>query len=180
MKRLLPLIALLTAAPSFAKDDETYKNLELFSRVLSYVENNYVEPVDEQELIYGALRGMTDTLDPHTVFMPPDVFRDMKEDTTGEFGGLGIEIAKKGDSIVVVAPVDDAPAARAGIKPGDVILQIDDESTRNMDVTRAVQKLRGKPGQKARLTIMRDGFAAPREIDVIRDHIRIISVEGAL
>src|SRR3954447_1500204 len=112
MRKLIALTCVVLALPALAKDDETYKNLELFSRVLSYVENNYVEPVDEQELIYGALRGMTDTLDPHTVFMPPDVFRDMKEDTTGEFGGLGIEIAKKGDSIVVVAPVDDAPAAR--------------------------------------------------------------------
>src|ERR1700685_4485579 len=104
-------LALLWLTPAFAappapavKPDATYKQLELFARVLSYVQNNYVEPVDEQQLIYGAIKGMLDTLDPHTVFMPPDVFKEMKIDTSGEFGGLGIEIARKNDSIVVVAP----------------------------------------------------------------------------
>jgi len=85
------------AAPGSAEG--TYKQLELFARVLSYVENNYVEPVDDQQLMYGAIKGMLDTLDPHTVFMPPDVFKEMKIDTSGEFGGLGIEIAKKNDVI---------------------------------------------------------------------------------
>ena len=90
--------------------------------MLSYVENNYVETVDEQQLMYGAIKGMLETLDPHTVFMPPEVFKEMKIDTSGEFGGLGMEIARKDDGIVVVAPIDDTPAARAGIQPGDEIL----------------------------------------------------------
>ena len=84
-----------TPAPAPAPDDATYKQLELFARVLSYVENNYVETVDEQQLMYGAIKGMLDTLDPHTVFMPPEVFKEMKIDTSGEFGGLGIEIARR-------------------------------------------------------------------------------------
>jgi carboxyl-terminal processing protease len=163
-----------------AKDDQTYKQLELFARVLSYVENNYVEPVDDQQLMYGAIKGMLDTLDPHTVFMPPEVFKEMKIDTSGEFGGLGIEIAKKNDVITVVSPIDDTPAARAGIRPGDQILQIDDELTKSMDLGRAIQKMRGPAGKRVLLTIMREGFSAPREIAIIRDHIRIISVEGAL
>jgi carboxyl-terminal processing protease len=161
-------------------DDATYKQLELFARVLSYVQNNYVEPVKEQQLIYGAIKGMLETLDPHTVFMPPDLFKEMKIDTSGEFGGLGIEVARKNEQLVVVAPLDDTPAARAGIRAGDQILAIDDESTRGMDLARVIQKLRGPAGKKIVLSIMREGFSAPREIAVIRDHIRINSVDGQL
>ncbi len=168
------------AGPAPARGEGTYKQLELFARVLSYVENNYVENVDEQQLMYGAIRGMLDTLDPHTVFMPPDVFKEMKIDTSGEFGGLGIEIARKNDNLVVVAPIDDTPAQRAGIRSGDQILKIDDEATRNMELARAIQKMRGPAGKKVMLTIMREGFTAPREFAIMRDHIRIASVEGAL
>ncbi len=169
------------AAPAVPnRGESTYKQLELFARVLSYVENNYVENVDQQELMYGAIKGMLDTLDPHTVFMPPDVFKEMKIDTSGEFGGLGIEIARKNDQIIVVAPIDDTPAQRAGIKSGDQILKIDDELTRQMELSRAIQKMRGPAGKKVMLTIMREGFAQPREFAIMRDHIRIASVEGAI
>jgi carboxyl-terminal processing protease len=186
--RTLTALVLLWAAPAVAgggaggagSAEATYKQLELFARVLSYVENNYVEPVDDQQLMYGAIKGMLDTLDPHTVFMPPDVFKEMKIDTSGEFGGLGIEIAKKNDVITVVAPIDDTPAARAGIRPGDQLLKIDDEATKGMDLSQAIAKMRGPAGKKVLLTIMREGFNAPREIAIIRDHIRIVSVEGTL
>ncbi|WP_163995331.1 S41 family peptidase [Pyxidicoccus caerfyrddinensis] len=161
-------------------DDATFRQLELFARVLSYVENNYVEPPDRERLVQGAIQGMLETLDPHTVYMPPEVFREMKIDTSGEWGGLGIEIARKGERIVVVAPIDDTPAARAGIKAGDELVGIDGESTEGMDVGRAMQKMRGPAGGRVLLTIMRQGFSAPREIAIIRDHIRIVSVEGAL
>src|SRR5262249_24320569 len=116
--------------PAPSSDDATYKQLELVARVLSYVQNNHVEKVDERQLLYGAIKGMLDTLDPHTVFMPPEVFKEMKIDTAGEFGGLGLDVVKKGDSLLVVSPVDDTPAARAGIQPGDEILAIDGESTK--------------------------------------------------
>ncbi|WP_434347855.1 S41 family peptidase [Myxococcus virescens] len=162
------------------RDDATYRQLEVFARVLSYVENNYVESPDRQRLMYGAIQGMLETLDPHTVFLPPDVYREMKIDTSGEWGGLGIEIARKGERIVVVAPIDDTPAARAGIKAGDELVGIDGERTEGMDVGRALQKMRGPAGGRVLLTIMRAGFSAPREIAIIRDHIRIVSVEGAL
>lgn len=184
--RTLSVLILLVAAPAWAagqsapSGETTYRQLELFARVLSYVENNYVEPVDDQQLMYGAIKGMLETLDPHTTFMPPDVFKEMKIDTSGEFGGLGIEIAKKNDVVTVVAPIDDTPAARAGVRPGDQILKIDDELTKGMDLGQAIQKMRGPAGKKVLLTIMRDGFTAPREIAIIRDHIRIVSVEGAL
>ncbi|RKG96984.1 S41 family peptidase [Corallococcus carmarthensis] len=179
---------LLWGAPALAqkptdavsRDESAYRQLELFARVLSYVENNYVEPVDRKTLIQGAIQGMLDTLDPHTVFMPPEIFREMKIDTSGEFGGLGIEIARKGDRLVVVAPIDDTPAARAGIKAGDELLAIDGESTQGMDLGRALQKMRGPAGGRVLLTLMRAGFNAPRELAILRDHIRIVSVEGAL
>src|SRR6476660_68698 len=130
---VLALVTFAAPTPSPQNHSEqTYKQLELFARVLSYVENNYVEPVDQQQLMYGAIKGMLETLDPHTVFMPPEVFKEMKIDTSGEFGGLGIEIARKNDGIVVVAPIDDTPAQRAGIKQGDQILKIDDENCRTM------------------------------------------------
>ncbi|MEW5743242.1 MAG: S41 family peptidase [Myxococcota bacterium] len=177
-------VVLLFAGGAFAapppKEENTYRQLELFARVLSYVQNNYVEPVDEQQLMYGAIKGMLETLDPHTQFMPPDVFKEMKIDTSGEFGGLGIEIARRNDNIVVVSPIDDTPAQRAGIKPGDQILKIDDEPTRNMELARAIQKMRGPAGKKVLLTIMREGFTAAREFAIIRDHIRIASVESTL
>jgi carboxyl-terminal processing protease len=168
------------AGPPLPKSEATYRQLELFARVLSYVQNNYVESVDEQQLMQGAIKGMLETLDPHTVYMPPDVFKEMKIDTSGEFGGLGIEIARRNDSIIVVAPIDDTPAQRAGIKPGDHLMKIDDEPTRSMELARAIQKMRGPAGKKVMLTIMREGFAAPREFAIIRDHIRIASVESAL
>ncbi|NPC76251.1 S41 family peptidase [Corallococcus exiguus] len=162
------------------REESAYRQLELFARVLSYVENNYVESVDRKTLIQGAIQGMLDTLDPHTLFMPPEVFREMKIDTSGEFGGLGIEIARKGDRLVVVAPIDDTPAARAGIKAGDELLAIDGESTQGMDLGRALQKMRGPAGGRVLLTLMRAGFNAPRELAILRDHIRIVSVESAL
>ncbi|MCU0694952.1 MAG: S41 family peptidase [Myxococcaceae bacterium] len=172
--------AVAVAGPPVPKAEQTYRQLELFARVLSYVQNNYVETVDEQQLMQGAIKGMLETLDPHTVYMPPDVFKEMKIDTSGEFGGLGIEIARRNDTIVVVAPIDDTPAQRAGIKSGDQLLKIDDEPTRSMELARAIQKMRGPAGKKVMLTIMREGFSAPREFAIIRDHIRTVSVESAL
>ena len=168
------------AHPTLAAHDEGYKQLELFARVLSYVENNYVEDVDRKQLVYGAIKGMMDTLDPHSVFMPPEVFRQMKIDTSGEFGGLGLEIARKGHELIVVSPVDDTPAARAGIKPGDRILRIDGVSTDGIDIGRASQLMHGPVGKKVTLTLMRAGFRQPQDISLVRDRIRIISVESAL
>jgi carboxyl-terminal processing protease len=165
---------------SAVQSDDTYKQLELFARVLSYVENNYVERVDQKKLMYGAIEGMLKTLDPHTLFLPPEVFRSMKEDTSGEFGGLGIEIAVKDEVITVVAPLDDTPAARAGLRPGDQILAIDGEKTRGLELSAVIKRLKGPPGKRVLLSVMREGFNAPQEIAIVRDHIRIVSVQGHL
>ncbi len=171
-----------------ASGSEVYRQLDVFARVLSYIENNYVEEVSEKQLVQGAIKGMVNTLDPHTQFMPPEIFKDMKVDTSGEFGGLGIELTNKVvlksgvkmEALVVVAPIDDTPAARAGVKAGDVILKIDGESTADMDLVTAVSRMRGPAGSKVILTISREGFAEPRDLILVRDHIRIVSVEGRL
>lgn len=173
---------------SAASSGETYKQLDVFARVLAYVQNNYVEEVPEKQLLQGAIKGMIGTLDPHTVFMPPEVFKDMKADTSGEFGGLGIELTSKvevrggvkTEVLVVVAPIDDTPAARAGIKPGDIILKIDGEPTADMDLVTAVSRMRGPAGSKVILSVLREGFSEPRDLVLIRDHIRIVAVEGRL
>lgn len=157
-----------------------YRKLDIFARVLSYVENNYVDPVDEEKLVYGAIRGMLANLDPHTLFLAPEEYREMQADTSGEFGGLGIEIGARDDALVVVAPIDDTPAARAGIEPGDQLLAIDGESTKGMGVATAVRKLRGAPGTKATLRILRTGFAEPRDLVLLRDRVRVVSVESRL
>ena len=157
-----------------------YRKLDIFARVLSYVENNYVDPVDEERLVYGAIRGMLADLDAHTLFLPPDEYREMQADTSGEFGGLGIEIAARDEALVVVAPIDDTPAARAGLRTGDVILAIDDQETRGMGVASAVRKLRGPPGTRVTLKVLREGFAGPRDLVLLRDRVRVASVESRL
>lgn len=162
------------------EDTERYRSLETFARVLSYVEGNYVDPVERAKLMEGAIHGMLQTLDPHTVYMPPDVFRAMKMDTAGAFGGLGMEIARRGERIVVVSPLDDTPASRAGIRAGDELVAIDGRSLQGMELAEVMRLMRGAPGEKAQLTLMRRGFAAPRTFAVVRDHIRVRSVEGTL
>jgi carboxyl-terminal processing protease len=168
-------------AVAVAKDPSgTYRKLEIFSRVLSYVENNYVEETDEEKLVYGAIKGMLETLDPHTIFMDPQEYRAMKEDTDGEFGGVGLEVAVKDDHFVVVAPISDTPAARAGLRAGDRILKIDAAPTRGMSLPEVTQKLKGAPGTRVTLSIMRDGFSEARDVSMIRDSIRVVSVESRL
>lgn len=170
-------LALGAAAP---RGDGPYPKLGVFAKVLSYVENNYVEEVDDSKLIYGAVKGMLGGLDPHTAFMEPREYQSMKEDTTGEFGGLGLEITQKDEEIVVLTPVDDTPAARAGIRPGDVITAIDNVLTRGMTVLQASTYMKGAPGTQVTLRLFRPEFSQPREFVLVRDRIRIVSVEGRL
>src|SRR5512137_177820 len=148
--------------------------------VFGAIKSHYVEPVEDRKLIQEAISGMLTGLDPHSAFLDADAFKDLQTSTQGEFGGLGIEVAPEDGAVRVVAPIDDTPAFRAGIKAGDLIIKIDDEPTRAMDVARASQKMRGPAGKKVMLTIIREGFTAPREFIIIRDHIRIASIEGQL
>jgi carboxyl-terminal processing protease len=166
------------AAP---KNGSPYKKLNIFTKILHYVETNYVEPVDDTKLVYGAIKGMLDTLDPHTVFMPPDLYKEMKVDTSGEFGGLGIEITTKDGVLTVVAPIDGTPAQRAGVKSGDQILRIDGESTKAMSLMDAVKKMRGPKGSKVKVTLRRKGERGTiQELVIVRDRIKVVSVDSRL
>jgi len=165
------------SSPKGAKRQERYESLELFQRVLSIIEQNYVDSPENKELMYGAIRGMLETLDPHSNFLTPEVYRDMKVDTSGKFGGVGIEIGVKDDVLTVVSPIEDTPAWKAGVKSGDRLIKIDGDSTRGMTLAEAVQKMRGKPGSEVKLSIWRPGLKAPRELRLERGTVKIQSTK---
>ncbi len=161
------------------EEEELYKQLELFEHALSIVRADYVEEPESKKLIYGALKGMLATLDPYSQFLDPDDYNELKVDTEGEFGGLGIEITIKDDLLTVISPIDDTPAYRAGLKPGDRIVKIDGELTRGITLTDAVKKLRGKPKTTVHLTILREHENTLKDVALERDIIRIDSVREA-
>ena len=154
-----------------------YQSIELFTDVLSIVKKSYVEEVDTKKLVYGAINGMLSSLDPHSSFMPPDTYKEMKIDTKGAFGGLGIEITVKEGILTVISPIEDTPAYKAGIKAGDQILKIDDKFTKDLTITDAVKRMRGVKGTKVTLTIMREGFDKTKEFVLERDIIQVKSVK---
>lgn len=161
-----------------AKSEGPYKKLDIFSMVLSFVLNGYVDNVENEALVNGAIKGMLGTLDPHTMYLTAHEYAEMKVDTSGEFAGLGIEIEERGGQYIVISPIEDTPAARAGIQKGDRIIKIDGEPTGGMRFQDVVAKLRGKKGTKVVLTIMREGFEEPRDFTLVRSHIKIKSVEA--
>ena len=154
-----------------------YESIELFTDVLSIVKKSYVEEVDTKKLIYGAINGMLSSLDPHSSFMPPESYKEMKIDTKGQFGGLGIEISIKEGMLTVISPIEDTPAFKAGIKAGDLILKIDDKYTKDLSIGEAVKRMRGTKGTKVTLSIMREGFEKPKEFPLVRDVIQVKSVK---
>jgi carboxyl-terminal processing protease len=157
-----------------------YKKLDIFASVLSYIENDYVEPVPSEKLIHGAIQGMTKQLDPYTVFIPPKLYQEMKADTSGEYGGPGLEIAQKGDALVVIAPIPESPAQRAKIQAGDIILQVDDTPTKGQSAFAIRRMMRGRPGTALRLSILRKGWKQPKPFVIVREQIRVLSVEASL
>jgi len=156
---------------------QPYRPLDVFADVLAHVENSYVEEVDEKDLVYGAIDGMMARLDPHSVFMRPDVYRQMRDDTTGEFDGLGLELTIQDGDLTVISPVVESPGERAGIHPGDRILSIDGTTTREMTLAEATRRMKGAAGTKVVLEIMREGFTAPQKLVLVRDRIRTQSVD---
>jgi len=160
-----------------AQGTNDYESIELFTDVLSIVKKSYVEEVDTKKLIYGAINGMLSSLDPHSSFMPPETYKEMKIETKGSFGGLGIEISIKDGLLTVISPIEDTPAYKAGIKAGDQILKIDDRFTKDLSVMDAVKRMRGLKGTKITLTIMREGFEKPKEFPLVRDVIQVKSVK---
>ncbi|MCY4514319.1 MAG: S41 family peptidase [Candidatus Tectomicrobia bacterium] len=155
---------------------ERYEDLKIFTEVLSYVEANYVEEVEPERVIHGAIRGMLRSLDPHSSFMPPEMFGEMQVETEGRFGGLGIEITIRDDVLTVVAPIEETPAFRAGVMAGDQIVLVEGESTKDMTLIEAVKRLRGPEGSEVTIGIMRPGFTEPRDFTIVRAIIKIKSV----
>src|SRR5882672_1331808 len=156
----------------------TYEQLRLFTEVLSIVQNQYVDEVPPKDLIYNAIKGTLRGLDPHSSFLDPDSYRDMQVETSGSFGGLGIEITLKDDILTVVAPIDGTPAYRAGLHTGDRIIKIDGLSTKDMQLADAVKRMRGKPGTKVTISVVREGWAEPKDFDIVREQIRVQSVKA--
>ena len=157
-----------------------YESIELFTDVMSIVKKSYVEEVDTKKLVYGAINGMLSSLDPHSSFMSPDTYKEMKIDTRGAFGGLGIEISVKEGVLTVISPIEDTPAFKAGIKAGDMILRIDEKFTKDLNINEAVKRMRGQKGTKVTLTIMREGLDKPKEYTLVRDIIQVKSVRSHL
>ena len=157
--------------------DQVYEDLSLFGEVFESIRDNYVEPVDDKELIHSAINGMLTSLDPHSSFLTADDFDQMQERTKGEFGGLGIEITMEDGFVKVVSPIDDTPAARAGIISGDLIIGIDGQNVLGMTLTEAVDLMRGKIGSEITVTIKR-GEIAPFDVTLKRDVIKMRSVRS--
>lgn len=161
-----------------AIDRSTYKGLKTFSEVLDMVEKNYVEPVEAEKLMQGAINGMIKSLDPHSSFMTPEMYKELEVETRGSFTGIGTEITIKKDVLTVVSPIEDTPAYNAGVKAGDQIIRIDGKSTKDITIQEAVTKLRGPRDTKVTITIVREGLDKPRDIEIVRSTIQVQSVKS--
>ncbi|MFQ5520795.1 MAG: S41 family peptidase, partial [Candidatus Methylomirabilia bacterium] len=156
----------------------TYDSLRLFTEVLSIVQSQYVEEVPPKELIYDAIKGTLRGLDPHSSFLDPDMYREMQVETSGTFGGLGIEITLRNQILTVVAPIEGTPAYQIGIQPEDLIVKIEGISTKDMDLFEAVKRMRGRPGTKITISIIREGWTEPRDFTITRERIHVQSVKS--
>lgn len=166
----------------FADKTETRPDLPLdelrtFSEIFGRIKNSYVEPVEDKELLQNAIEGMLSGLDPHSTYLDLEDFKDLREGTSGEFGGLGIEVTMEDGFVKVVAPIDDTPAARGGIEAGDLIIRLDDTPVKGLSLGEAVDIMRGKPDSKLLLTIIRDGEDKPLKIELTRAIIKVESVK---
>src|SRR3984957_2578027 len=168
----------LTMGASAAGAADTYRQLNLFGDIFEMVRSHYVEKPDDSKLVEGAINGMLNGLDPHSSYMDPKSFREMREQTSGEFGGLGIEVTMEDGLVKVVAPIDDTPAAKAGVRAGDIITHIDDEAVQGLTLNQAVEKMRGAVNSKIRLKILRKGLDRPLDKATPRDTIPVRSVRS--
>jgi carboxyl-terminal processing protease len=157
---------------------QDYESLEAFTNILAIVKKNYVEDVETKNLVSGAINGMLSSLDPHSAYLTPELYKELQMDTQGRFGGLGIEITIRGGILTVVSPIEDTPAAKAGVKPGDQIFKIEDEFTKDMTLVDAVKKMRGPRGTKITISIKREGVPELINFTLVRDTIRVQSVRS--
>ncbi|MCC6736778.1 MAG: S41 family peptidase [Bauldia sp.] len=169
--------SLFAGTPAQAQSSETYRQLNLFGEIFERILADYVDEVDEATLIQAAIAGMVQSLDPHSSYLPPDAFMEMQFTTRGEFGGLGIEVTQENGVVTVVSPIDDTPAARAGILAGDRIIGIDGASIEGLTLNEAVDLMRGEPNTPITLTIFREGVE-PFDVPMVRELIRDQTVRG--
>ena len=169
-----------TPKPPVLNQNDRYKNLELFQKVMQFVEKNYVDSVRNDTLVHGAIKGMLETLDPHSNFLNAEVFHDMKVDTSGKFGGVGLEVAIKDEVLTVLAPMEDSPAWKAGVQPGDKIVKINGESTKGYSLSEAVTKMRGKDSSTVVVTLYRKGWTQFKNVTLKRETIKIRSVKSEM
>ncbi|TCT35347.1 S41 family peptidase [Martelella mediterranea] len=160
-----------------ASDDSTYREMSLFGDVFERVRSQYVTPPDEEKMIQDAINGMLKGLDPHSSYMTAEESMEMRDESKGEFGGLGIEVTMEDEAVKVVAPIDDTPASEAGVLAGDKIIEIDGESVRGMTLNDAVDRMRGEVGEPIDITILRDGVTKPIEMTIKRGIIQVQSVK---
>ncbi|HUY18496.1 MAG TPA: S41 family peptidase [Candidatus Binataceae bacterium] len=171
------MIAEVAVRRAQALPNDTYKELQTFANVLTIVQKNYVEPVSTKDLINGAITGMLASLDPHSAYLTPDLYRDLQVETRGSFGGLGIEITIRNGILTVVSPIEDTPAYKAGVKPNDQIVKINSEFTKDMTLSDAVKLMRGPSGSKVTLTLHRERLPELFTVTLTREVIKIASVK---
>jgi len=174
---VLAVSTIWAASADRKKQDDLYRQVELFSDALTIVQKDYVDEMESKKLIYGALGGMLSSLDPHSQFMDPDAYNELKVETEGKFGGLGVEITIRDGLLTIVTPIEDTPAWKVGVKAGDIIVKIDNELTRDINLGDAVKKLRGKPGTEVNLTILREKEKRVLEFKIVRDIIKIQDIK---
>ncbi|NQZ17947.1 MAG: S41 family peptidase [Bdellovibrionales bacterium] len=162
---------------SFAETKDRYLNLQLFAKIMNLVQKYYVDEVDTKKLIYGGIKGMLHELDPHTNFLPPDIYKEFEDETSGRFGGLGIEITVQEGILTIISPIEDTPAWKAGLKSGDKIVSIDGNSTKGLSLAESAQMMRGDKGSKIILGIVREGFKDKKDFTIKRGTIKIKSVK---
>ena len=160
-----------------AENKEMYEYLKTFSDVIDLIKKNYVDVTQDRELVYAAIKGVLESLDPHSSFLTPDMYKEMQTETKGEFGGIGIEITIKDGFPTVITAIEDTPAFKAGLKSNDQIIRIDGKPTKGMGLVDVVKLIRGQKGKPVALTIMREGFTAPKDYQVVRDVIVVKSVK---
>lgn len=182
MKKYLPLTAVLWAsiyfyAPATTWAQEKYMELQNFSKILNLVQQYYVEPTDSKKLIEGAIKGMLRELDPHTNYMPAEIFKEFESETAGQFGGIGIEISIQSGVLTIISPIEDTPAYKAGIKPGDKVVAINGQSTKGFSLIEASALLKGKNGESITLTVVREKSDKPLDITIVRGQVKVKSVK---
>lgn len=163
-----------------ADNNLPFEGLKTFSEVYGRIRQDYVEAVPDNKLLENAIRGMLEGLDPHSTYLDQEQYNELKVGTTGQFGGLGIEVGLENGFVKVISPIDDTPAQKAGIKAGDLIIRLDDKPVKGMSLNDAVKTMRGEPGSKIVLTVVREGLEQPLKLEIIRDIIKVKSVKSRL